>query len=159
MACRDRHCTCGPDRHINEFFCVEIARQSCQSGELFDWLVHQVFSSQRATVLANKLASISWQTEARLSHLDVFRGFFMGWNRLKQYGCGCASAREAAVSETYSDSLKATKAQTIVLGSRPKSRHATKSHGSTIGTQENKSHGCHQKSQHRRQNPMGTLLS
>ena len=34
------------------------------------------------------------------------------WNRLKQYGC--ASAGEA-MSETYPDSLKATKAQTIVF--------------------------------------------
>ena len=47
-----------------------------------------------------------WQTEARLtilwrncsfklcyemvSHLDVFGGFRIGWNRLKQYGCASA---------------------------------------------------------------------
>ena len=44
--------------------------------------------------------------------VEIVMEIVTSWNRLKQYGC--ASAGEA-MSETYPDSLKATKAQTIVF--------------------------------------------
>ena len=44
--------------------------------------------------------------------MEIVMEIVTSWNRLKQYGC--ASAGEA-MSETYPDSLKATKAQTIVF--------------------------------------------
>ena len=54
------------------------------------------------------------------------------WNRLKQYGC--ASAGEA-MSETYPDSLKATKAQTIVffIEGAPSTLHTILRGGGTSG--------------------------